>query len=61
MAKNYPECGYLGSDAAELMAFSASLRLVREMDQLGHTEACARLMVLDNRVCSCKARKAGTR
>jgi len=57
--KPYPECGYLGSDAAELSAFALSLRLLSKLRDDGHTEQCARLQVGANSECSCtrKARK----
>lgn len=39
--------------AAELTAFALSLRLVSKLKLRGHTDACARLQVFDNRGCTC--------
>lgn len=53
VTKSYPNCNYLGSDAAELSTFALTLRLVSMLKLDGHSDSCAKLMVYDNRACSC--------
>lgn len=61
MSKPYPECGYLGSDVAELGAFAAGLKLKQRLTEEGHTSACASLQVFDNRSCICRIGKEQTK
>ncbi len=53
--KAYPDCGYLGSETAELTTFALTLRLVARLKDEGHTHACATLSVAYNTPCQCGA------
>jgi hypothetical protein len=50
---NYPDCEYLGNDAAELTTFALTLRLIGKLTREGHTHQCARAMVATDARCSC--------
>ncbi len=54
MAKQYPDCGPLRSDAAELTAFALTLKLIDKLKAQGHTPRCAMLMVGADKPCICK-------
>lgn len=53
MSKRYPECGYLGSNVAELTAFALTLKLLAKLKEQGHTERCALAQVGLNSPCIC--------
>jgi hypothetical protein len=51
--RNWPECPALGSDAAEVAALVAGMKLIHKLERDGHSAQCARVQVLTDGACCC--------